>query len=162
MTEHAPKRLHRDVHGKKIGGVCAGLGRYLGIDPTIVRVVTAVSAFFGGAGLVAYLVAWVLLDPAPDGLWDDEPDERTIRLDRDERKILGVCSGIAKAYDLDPTIVRVAFILLLLLGGAGGAIYLALALVLRNQPPPASTPVDEPTGTDDPEPDEPEPDEPTP
>ncbi len=42
-------------------GVSGGLGRYFGVDPVLFRVLFATSAFFGGAGLLAYLLAWVAI-----------------------------------------------------------------------------------------------------
>jgi phage shock protein PspC (stress-responsive transcriptional regulator)/predicted membrane protein len=48
-----------------IGGVCGGLGRYLGIDPVILRIVLAALAIFGGIGLLLYALAWLLV--AEDG-----------------------------------------------------------------------------------------------
>jgi len=53
--------LRRDQHDRVIGGVCAGLGRYLGIDPVLVRIVFVVLAVAGGSGVLAYLLAWVLI-----------------------------------------------------------------------------------------------------
>ncbi len=61
-----PRRLRR-VHEGRIGaGVAAGLGRYFGLDPVLFRVLFATSAFFGGAGVIAYLIGWAAI-----------PDERT-------------------------------------------------------------------------------------
>jgi phage shock protein C len=59
--DSGPKRLERKLKGRMLAGVCAGLAEYLGVDPTLVRVIFAVLAFFGGTGLVAYLVAWALI-----------------------------------------------------------------------------------------------------
>ena len=56
-----PKRLERKLKGRMLAGVCAGLADYLGVDPTLVRVIFAVLAFVGGTGAVAYLVAWALI-----------------------------------------------------------------------------------------------------
>ena len=53
--------LRRAFHGRMIGGVCAGLADYLGIDVTIVRVGFAVFAFMGGAGVPAYLACLLLI-----------------------------------------------------------------------------------------------------
>jgi phage shock protein C len=58
---NAGKRLERKVQGRMLAGVCAGLADYLGLDPTLVRVVVAVLALFGGAGLVVYVVGWALI-----------------------------------------------------------------------------------------------------
>ena len=44
-----------------IGGVCAGLGRYLGIDPVLLRIAFVVLALAGGGGIVLYVVAWILI-----------------------------------------------------------------------------------------------------
>jgi phage shock protein C len=46
------------------------------------------------------------------------------------RMLGGVCAGIAEYYQLDPTLVRVAFVLLALLGGPGILLYLILLLVI--------------------------------
>ena len=60
-----PRRLYRAREGRVIGGVCAGLGRYFNVDPIIFRIGAVVLAFVGGAGLLAYLAA-LLLIPAED------------------------------------------------------------------------------------------------
>jgi phage shock protein PspC (stress-responsive transcriptional regulator) len=45
-----------------VGGVCAGLANYTGIDVTLMRVIWAVVAVItGGAGLLAYLVSWIII-----------------------------------------------------------------------------------------------------
>ena len=51
------KRLYRSRKERMIGGVCGGLGEYLGVDATVVRLLTVISAFvsFGGS-ILAYLV----------------------------------------------------------------------------------------------------------
>jgi signal transduction histidine kinase len=62
-----PRRepLRRDHAHRLVGGVCAGIGRHLGIDPLIVRIVFVAAATAGGVGIVLYGLAWVLL-PADD------------------------------------------------------------------------------------------------
>jgi phage shock protein PspC (stress-responsive transcriptional regulator) len=57
-----PKRLVRTQDDKMIAGVCGGLARYLGVDPTLVRVVAVVALVFGfPAALVGYLLAWAIM-----------------------------------------------------------------------------------------------------
>lgn len=56
----SPKRLFRSKE-KMVGGVCAGLGNYFDIDPTIVRILFVVIAFAGGASLLAYLIMWIIV-----------------------------------------------------------------------------------------------------
>jgi phage shock protein PspC (stress-responsive transcriptional regulator) len=60
-----PRRLVRSRSDRVIGGVCGGLGRYFNLDPTIFRIGAVVLAFVGGAGLLAYLAA-LLLIPSED------------------------------------------------------------------------------------------------
>ncbi|MCB0968861.1 MAG: PspC domain-containing protein [Ilumatobacter sp.] len=61
--------LYRDTGDQKIAGVCSGLARYFDVDTTLVRVVFVALLIFGGWSLVAYLLLWWLVDPAPTGTW---------------------------------------------------------------------------------------------
>ena len=72
------KRLLRSSDDRVIAGVCAGLGRYFGIDPVIVRIAFAVSIFFGGLGVLAY-IALTLFVPSGDaaGQVTEPPVERS-------------------------------------------------------------------------------------
>ena len=54
-------RLARTEHGRAVAGVCAGIGKGLGVDPTLVRLTFALLVFAGGAGIVAYAGAWLAL-----------------------------------------------------------------------------------------------------
>jgi signal transduction histidine kinase/phage shock protein PspC (stress-responsive transcriptional regulator) len=66
VSETQPAPLRRDRAHGVIGGVCAGLGRRLGIDPLILRIGFVVAAGAGGLGVILYALAWALL-PAGDG-----------------------------------------------------------------------------------------------
>lgn len=55
------KRLTRVEDGRVIAGVCAGLGRYLGVDPTVVRVIFVLLALFAAGGVLLYLILWLLM-----------------------------------------------------------------------------------------------------
>lgn len=56
------KVLFRPRDGRMVGGVCAGLANYTGMDVTLMRVIWAVVAVItGGAGLLAYLVSWIII-----------------------------------------------------------------------------------------------------
>jgi signal transduction histidine kinase len=62
----APREpLRRDRAHKYIGGVCAGLGRHLGVDPLVVRIAFVAAATAGGVGILLYAAAWILI-PADD------------------------------------------------------------------------------------------------
>lgn len=54
-------RLFRSESDRVIGGVCAGLGRYLAVDPVLVRLAFVVLALVNGVGAVIYLILWIVL-----------------------------------------------------------------------------------------------------
>lgn len=60
------KQLMRSGHDKKIAGVCAGVAHYLDMDSTIVRVIWGVLAFGYGAGVVAYIILWIIAPVSTD------------------------------------------------------------------------------------------------
>jgi phage shock protein PspC (stress-responsive transcriptional regulator) len=55
----------RSSTDKKLGGVCAGLGAYLDLDVTLVRVLWVLAVFCGGTGLLLYVVLWIVLPVEP-------------------------------------------------------------------------------------------------
>jgi phage shock protein C len=59
---NASKVLVRRRDGRMLAGVCAGVADYFSLDVTLVRVIWAVvSVITGGAGVLAYLVAWIII-----------------------------------------------------------------------------------------------------
>ncbi|WP_029232577.1 MULTISPECIES: PspC domain-containing protein [unclassified Butyrivibrio] len=71
MTE---KRLYKSAD-KKISGVCGGIAEYFGIDPAIVRIIWACTFLFTGAGLIAYIVAAIVMNENP-GYEEDHSEDR--------------------------------------------------------------------------------------
>jgi len=65
----APRRLRRSRKDRVLFGVCGGLGRYLNIDPVVLRIIT-IALIFAGVGVVAYIIAWLVIPEADE----DEPD----------------------------------------------------------------------------------------
>lgn len=58
------KRLVRIDDGRMFAGVCAGLGAYMGIDPTVIRLIFVLLAVFGGGGVLIYLIMWLIMPMA--------------------------------------------------------------------------------------------------
>ena len=54
-------RLHRSTADRKLAGVCGGIAEYLGIDPTVIRLVWALMVFGWGTGVLAYIVCALVL-----------------------------------------------------------------------------------------------------
>ena len=60
------KKLFRSRANRLIGGVCAGLGEYFGIDPTVVRVVFVLGALLGvGSFVVLYIILLLIVPEEP-------------------------------------------------------------------------------------------------
>ncbi|MBE6289209.1 MAG: PspC domain-containing protein [Bacteroidaceae bacterium] len=55
------KQLRRSKTDKMIAGICGGLGKYFGLDPTILRLVFVLLMIFAGTGLLAYLIMWLVI-----------------------------------------------------------------------------------------------------
>jgi phage shock protein PspC (stress-responsive transcriptional regulator) len=109
------KRLYRASNNQVVGGVAAGLGAYLGIDPSIMRVIF-VFCLFAGFGFIVYLVLWAVL-PEKEVLVA-HVRKRLFR-NPEDKKIGGVASGIAAYLDIDVWIPRLIFLLPLILGTLG-------------------------------------------
>lgn len=60
-----PKRLMRSTRDSKIAGVCGGIGEYLGIDSTVIRIIFLVLLFTPPVGIVAYIVGWIIMPKEP-------------------------------------------------------------------------------------------------
>ena len=58
------KRLYKSSD-RKVCGVCGGIADYFDIDPTIVRLIWAVFTLAGGSGILAYIIAAIVMDDEP-------------------------------------------------------------------------------------------------
>ena len=135
------RRLTRRPEQGKIAGVCAGLADYFDVDVALVRAAWVVLSIWPGAvvlGIIAYLAAWALTPRA------DVPAATTARakLVRSiaDRRIAGVCGGLAEYFDVDPTIVRITWVIVSIVCGAvifGVVAYLAAWFIIP--PAPAAT-----------------------
>ncbi|HEY5879464.1 MAG TPA: PspC domain-containing protein [Nakamurella sp.] len=64
------RRLLRSRTDRVFGGVCGGLGRYLNVDPVLLRIAAVALALSGGAGVIAYIVAWIVI---PEDTGEEPP-----------------------------------------------------------------------------------------
>jgi phage shock protein C len=211
------KKLYKSRHDRMVDGVCAGIAEYVGIDTTILRVLWILSIFIGGAGILLYIAAMIIIPVNPEHLaspktgtivkpsqgnqrfwgmmlivigliilltnlgmfaflhiWQisltalfafllivtglyfifrtpvvrEQPSEQFTpgaaqqphyrRFERvgKERKLLGVCGGIARYFDIDPSIVRMLYVFFTFIShGFGIIVYFALALILPEEKP---------------------------
>jgi phage shock protein PspC (stress-responsive transcriptional regulator) len=63
----------------------------------------------------------------------DSPTVRRLERSSSDRMLAGVCGGLGRYFELNPTVFRVGFVVLTLLGGAGVLVYLAAALVMPGE-----------------------------
>ncbi|NGN94044.1 PspC domain-containing protein [Nocardioides sp. KC13] len=83
------RTTHASPEGRHVAGVAGGIARHFDIDPLLVRVVLVVSVFFGGAGGIVYVAAWLLVpeESAEDGMVPVGPPARNL--------LLWIAGGIA-------------------------------------------------------------------
>jgi len=130
--EATMRKLHRFVADRKIAGICGGLGEYFDLDPVFFRLFFLMSLLFGGVGALVYLILWILV---PEKAGQGEPrGARRLHLSESDRKLMGVCGGLGEWLEIDPVFVRVAFVLLALVGGLGILVYLVLWLLIPRAP----------------------------
>jgi phage shock protein C len=70
VASHAvpPRRILRPQQGRWIAGVCAAVANYFRLDVALIRIVWLLVALFGGGGIIAYIVAWILIPEEPQAL----------------------------------------------------------------------------------------------
>ena len=61
------KRLYKSNENKMQDGVCGGIGEYFGMDPTLVRLAWVLFCALGGSGVIAYLLAAIIIPRRPEG-----------------------------------------------------------------------------------------------
>jgi len=115
-----PRMLTRLPDAGRIAGVCAGMAAYFNIDVTLVRLAWVVLSIVPGlllGGVLAYVAAWLLL---PASTLPPVPAASAPRLVRPfaDRKIAGVCAGIARYIGVDTTAVRLLWVILSIYPGA--------------------------------------------
>lgn len=59
------KKLYKSNQNKMIDGVCGGIAEYFGIDPTVVRLIWALFSLMGGSGILAYIIAAIIIPRNP-------------------------------------------------------------------------------------------------
>jgi len=60
------KKLYRSKKNRMIAGVCGGIAEYFDIDPVLVRIIAVLTIFANGIGIIAYIIAWVIIPQNPE------------------------------------------------------------------------------------------------
>jgi len=229
------RRLYRNQTNKVIAGVCSGLGEYLNVDTIVVRLIWILLTLFGGAGVIAYILAYFIIPAKPieigdpispqihdftgarifgiifvgagivillDNLdilsfhrwwhmsWEfvfpgllilagiyfltkrnnisttrqaqeppttgEQPFQdqnssnsssssehtkmKVLRRSMNDKKLFGICGGAGEYFEIDPSIIRIAYVIFTVLSsGAGILIYLLMYLVIPEGQPQTRT-----------------------
>ncbi len=59
------KKLYKSNQNKMLDGVCGGIAEYFGSDPTVVRLIWALFSLMGGCGILAYIIAAIIIPRNP-------------------------------------------------------------------------------------------------
>jgi phage shock protein PspC (stress-responsive transcriptional regulator) len=135
------RRLTRSRSNGVIAGVCAGLADYLGVDVVLIRLLWVVLSIFPGAvigGVIVYLVAWLII---PEGSISAEvPNASRLTRSATDKKIAGICGGLAEYFGVDATAIRLLWVVLSIFCGAviGGVIAYLVAWLIIPRPIDAS------------------------
>ena len=60
------KKLYKSNNDRKLVGVCSGIAEYFDIDPTIIRLAWVFGTLFAGAGIIAYIIAALIIPNKPE------------------------------------------------------------------------------------------------
>ncbi|MDQ3393173.1 MAG: PspC domain-containing protein [Bacteroidota bacterium] len=134
---HEPKRLHRNISKKILGGVASGIASQFNIDPLWIRLFL-IFLFFAAAffeieplvagTIIAYIILWVIV---PASTTPEEENRRVRKLYRNpDTKVLGgVASGMAAFFGTDTVVFRLLFLMALFLGGTGFIVYIIFWII---------------------------------
>jgi phage shock protein PspC (stress-responsive transcriptional regulator) len=113
------RKLYRRSAAGRLAGVCAGLAEYLNADVTLVRLAWVILSIVPGGfigGMLAYLAAWMVMPEATEPA-SPVGSRKLLTRSRENRRLGGVCGGIAEYLNADPTVVRFGWIVLTILPG---------------------------------------------
>jgi phage shock protein PspC (stress-responsive transcriptional regulator) len=137
VGDSAVRRLVRLPAAGRVAGVCAGIAAYLDADVTVVRLLWIVLSIVPGGivgGVIAYLAAWLVM---PEALGAAPAVHTKLTRSVRDRKLGGVCGGIAEYLGVDSTVVRVAWAVLAIVPGCivlGVLAYVAAWFIMPEAP----------------------------
>jgi phage shock protein C len=122
------KKLYKSENDKVLAGVCGGIGEYFAVDSVIIRLLWVVFTLMGGAGLIAYIIAAIIMPSNPSRNDVADSYTRTEETGTGERRnrsgnsslVLGVILVVFGAFvlvkDFIPWIPKDVFLAALLIG----------------------------------------------
>ena len=148
MKENNPK-LSLDRRRAWVGGVCAGLANYLNIDVLIVRIVCAIGMLTWWPTIIAYIACYLCLSESTSSIREFGNNFANTRIARHfkkvdykkriykstrDKKIAGVCAGIAQYFEVSPFMIRAGVLGSLFFGPLAFFAYIAAAVIMDRDP----------------------------
>jgi phage shock protein PspC (stress-responsive transcriptional regulator) len=81
------RRLYRDTENAVLGGVCSGLGIYLNVNAVLLRLMFFLLFWFGGSGILLYIVCWIIIPEAKTAAQRLEMEGEDVTIDNIEKKV---------------------------------------------------------------------------
>ena len=148
MKENNPK-LSLDRRRAWVGGVCAGLAGYLNIDIPIVRIACAIGMLTWWPTIIAYIACYICLSESTPSIREFGNNFANSRVARHfrkvdykkriykstrDKKIAGVCAGIAQYFEVSPFMIRAGALGSLFFGPLAFIAYIAAAVIMDRDP----------------------------
>ena len=119
---------------KKFLGVCAGVADYFNVDPTLIRIAVVCLSLLTAVlpAIVVYVVLGFVFPHQPEGYTVVNTSKKLLK--SKDKKISGVCGGLAEYFGIDPTIIRLALALCFLFLGYGLMVYIVCMIMIPTEP----------------------------
>ncbi len=151
---NANDKLHLNTEKGWLGGVCAGIADYFEIEPFIVRIIAVVATLTWSLTILAYIVLYFVMSkkrPNIKEMGDQFSNskignsgigkhfknidyKKRIYKSRYDKKISGVCAGLANYFETSPFFIRLAFVLSLFFGPFAILAYIIAAIIMDVEP----------------------------
>ena len=120
---------------KKFLGVCGGVADYLNVDPTLIRIGVVCLSLITAVipALIVYIVISFVFPQQPEGYTTVNTAKKLLKSSKN-KKLSGVCGGLAEYFGIDATIIRLIFALCVLFIGYGIMTYLVCMIMMPSEP----------------------------
>jgi phage shock protein PspC (stress-responsive transcriptional regulator) len=110
------RKLFRNTDDKMIGGVCSGIGAYLGVSEVVMRVVFIISFFAFGTGLLAYVILWLIIPEAKTAAEKLQMRGSSIDINNIEREFRNATSNLTQKATTSPVLKNLLKVVTIMVG----------------------------------------------
>ena len=110
------RKLFRNTDDKMIGGVCSGIGAYLGVSEVVMRVVFIISFFAFGTGLLAYVILWLIIPEAKTATEKLQMRGSNIDINNIEREFRNATSNLTQKATTSPVLKNLLKVVTIMVG----------------------------------------------